>query len=202
MRDPWFALWLAALAACSSEPPPDTAPGSTTAAGAPAASTARPDPGAQPRAPGNPLTFTPREGWDVEEPTSSMRVAQYRLGGDAGDAELVVYYFGPKHEGSLEDNLERWAGQFEQPDGGDSLERAVLSERRVLGMPVHEVALEGTYVAETSPGSGVRLREPGWRLLAAIVESDHGPYYAKLVGPGATVEAHAAGFRAFLSEIH
>jgi hypothetical protein len=78
----------------------------------------------------------------------------------------------------------------------------VLSERRVLGMPVHEVALEGTYVAETSPGSGVRVREPGWRLLAAIVESDHGPYYAKLVGPGATVEAHAAGFRAFLSEIH
>jgi hypothetical protein len=203
MRQSMMTLALALGAACSSEPETParaSAPPSEPARSAPAASE-RPDPGSEPARPGNPLTFTPRAGWVVETPSSSMRVAQYRLPGDAGAAELVVYYFGAEHGGSLQANLERWAGQFEQPDGGDSLARAVLAERRVLGMPVHEVSLSGTYVAETSPGSGERVREPGWRLRAAILESDHGPYYAKLVGPEATVSAHESAFRAFISEV-
>lgn len=205
MRQSMMALALA-LAACTSKgaSEPESEPVARPPAG-PARSTApssvRPEPGSEPARPGNPLTFTPRAGWIAETPSSSMRVAQYRVPGEAGAAELAVFYFGPEQGGSLEANLERWAGQFEQPDGGDSLARAVLSERRVLGMPVHEVSLSGTYVAETSPGSGERVREPGWRLLAAILESDHGPYYAKLVGPEATVAAHESAFRAFISEV-
>ena len=206
MRQSMIALALA-LAACTSEPESEANPPRASHADradparSPAAATVRPEPGVEPARPGNPLTFTPREGWVVETPSSSMRVAQYRIPGEAGAAELAVFYFGPEQGGSLEANLERWAGQFEQPDGGDSLARAVLGERRVLGMPVHEVSLSGTYVAETSPGSGERVREVGWRLLAAILESDHGAYYAKLVGPEATVAAHEGAFRAFISEV-
>ena len=48
-------------------------------------------------------------------------------------------------------------------------------------------------------GSGQRYHESGGKLMGAILESDHGPYYLKLVGPKATVEAHAAAFRAFVS---
>ena len=204
MRHSLMTLALALSAACTSETPNAPESGShapEVPARSAAASTARPEPETVPAAAGNPLTFTPRAGWEVVTPSSAMRVAQYRLPGAAGPAELVVYYFGPDQGGSLEDNLERWAGQFEQPDGSDSLARAALAERRVLGMPVHEVSLSGTYVAETSPGSGERVREEGWRLLAAIIESAHGPYYAKLVGPQATVDAEESAFRAFLSEV-
>lgn len=211
MIRPPLVLALVALAACSSERPQGSAEeerapsaaadGSETAQ--PAAATERPSPGQTPAQAGQPLTFSPPEGWVPSEPSSSMRAAQYRLPGvdGAGDAELVVYYFGPESGGSVEANVERWAGQFEQPDGSDSMDRLARSERRVLGMPVHEVALSGTFVAETTPGSGVRVNHPGWRLLAAIVESDHGAYYLKLTGPEATVDAHQAAFRSFVSEI-
>ncbi len=170
---------------------------------APAATT-RPEPSATvSRVAGTPLMFTPQPGWVVEEPGSGMRKAQYKLPGagmDSGDASLVVYYFGTS-AGTLEANLERWASQFEQEDGSDSLARLQKSERTVDGMAVTEVELSGTYVAETSPGSGVRVNEPGWRLLAAVIESDHGPYYAKLVGPGDAVKRWQQSFRDFVDAL-
>jgi hypothetical protein len=51
------------------------------------------------------------------------------------------------------------------------------------------------------PGSGDRQNKPGWRLLGAVVESPHGPYYVKLVGPDATVRSWKESFRAFLRAI-
>ena len=156
------------------------------------------------RAPGAPLVFDPPSDWTVETPTSSMRKAQYRLprtAGDPEDAECVVYFFGDMGGGGVEANVERWCAQFEQPDGRPSKDVLARSEREVAGMPVHEFRLSGTYVAETAPGSGVRVNKPASAMLAAIVESDHGLYYVKLVGPEATVEKHAAGFRDFIGRV-
>jgi hypothetical protein len=180
----------------------------TTTSHAPAsaqAATARPeaDETRPARTPGAPLLFAAREGWIEEAPRGTMRKAQYRLpraGGDPADAELVVYFFSGSG-GSLEANLERWASQFEQPDGRRSIDVMRRSQRSVAGMPVHEIDLAGTYVAETAPGSGERVNEPGWRMLASIVESDHGPYYAKLVGPRDTVARWEASYRRFISQI-
>ncbi len=201
------ALLLSLACSCAG-PAPDPAPASEPAAAQapqPAASPA-PAPAAQPaaspaRVAGAPLEFTTQPGWVVESPGSGMRKAQYKLPGEgAGDASLVVYYFGAQ-AGTLEANLERWASQFEQEDGSDSRAQLVKRERTVAGMAVIEVELSGTYVAETAPGSGVRVNEPGWRLLAAVIESDHGPYYLKLVGPAGTVERWEASFREFLAAV-
>ncbi len=156
------------------------------------------------RAAGAPLVFEPPQDWIVEQPTSGMRKAQYRLpraDGDPEDAECVVYFFGSMGGGDVAANIDRWASQFEQPDGRPSQEVLEQSERKVAGMPVHEVRLSGTYVAETTPGSGVRVNKPGFRLLAAILQSDHGDYFIKLVGPEKTVEKHAAAFRDFVSGV-
>jgi len=159
---------------------------------------------AKARSPGSPLVFEPAPDWIVESPTSSMRRAQYRLPraeGDAEDAECVVYYFGAQGGGGLEANIERWCSQFEQVDGRDSNDVLVRSERTVGEMPVHEVRLSGTYVAETAPGSGVRVNKPDFRMIAVILESDHGAYYVKLVGPQATVQAHTPAFLDFISRV-
>ena len=162
------------------------------------------EPAAKVRTPGSPLVFEPAPEWIVESPTSGMRKAQYRLPraeGDAEDAECVVYYFGAQSGGGLDANVERWCSQFEQVDGRDSKEVLARNERTVGGMPVHEVRLSDTYVAETAPGSGVRVNKPGFRMLAAIVESDHGAYYVKLVGPEATVQTHTTAFLDFIGRI-
>ena len=72
------------------------------------------------------------------------------------------------------------------------------SSRTVNGMNVHQADLSGTYVAETAPGSGEHVRKEGWRMLAAILEAMEGPYYAKLVGPAATVAKWEESFKSFV----
>jgi hypothetical protein len=149
------------------------------------------------------LRFEPQPGWMVETPKSSMRKAQYRMPGEGGaaDASLVVYHFGPGGGGGVEANLARWAGQFEQSDCSDSRAAMKSSKRTIDGLAVTEVDLAGTYVAETSPGSGEHVREEGWRMLAAIVEASEGAYYAKLVGPAATVSRWEKSYGSFLDAV-
>lgn len=134
---------------------------------------------------------------------STSRVAQYRLpraDQDTEDASVVVTFFGGQG-GSRDANVERWASQFEQLDGRNSRDAMETSERTVNGMRVFEVALSGTYVAETAPGSGQRYHKEGWRMLAGIVEAPLGPHYLKLTGPEATVRHWESSFRAFVSAL-
>lgn len=191
-----LALVLAPLLGCKPGASRDDAQPATQSAAQPAA--------AQARQPGAPLVFEPAPEWVVEAPTSSMRKAQYRLPraqNDTEDGECVVYFFGAMGGGGVEPNVERWCSQFTQPDGRDSMAALVRAERTVAGMPVHEVELPGTYVAETAPGSDVRVNKPGFAMLGAIVESDHGAYYVKLVAPEATLRKHASAFRDFIGRV-
>lgn len=140
-------------------------------------------------------------GWKEEPVTSSMRRGQWKIDAEGGQAELVVYYFGQMGAGSVEKNLERWYGQFEQPDGKPSKEVAQTSEKTVADMKVTRVEVGGRYVAETRPGSGQRQDVPNARMLAAIVEAPDGAYYFKLVGPEATVKAATADFDGMLDSL-
>ena len=202
MRSLPSLLTIALLTACTTAaeprpapPAPASAPAVPVERAAPAATPAAPSP-----APSGEPRFVAQEGWVTEAPTSSMRKAQFRLSGAEGaaDASLVVYHFGASGGGGVEANLARWAGQFEQPDGSDSREAMKSSTRTLKGVPMTEADLAGTYVAETAPGSGVRVREEGWRMLAAILETGAGAHYVKLVGPAATVARWEASYRSFL----
>jgi hypothetical protein len=200
-------LFLAPVLACTSRsatpvsqaaaPKPATTPAASAPAAPATTASAAPSPAATAPAAG---AFPAQEGWVVETPTSGMRKAQFRLPhaeSDADDASLVVYYFGGQ-AGSLQANLDRWCGQFEQPDGKASADVMKSSTRAVNGIQVHEVDLSGTYVAETAPGSGERVHKDGWRMLAAVFEAKDGPYYAKLVGPSATIAKWEPSFRKFV----
>ncbi len=149
------------------------------------------------------VSFVPQTGWEIEETASSMRAAQYRLPGDGStdDAQLVIYYFGPNGAGPIEDNIDRWCGQFEQPDGRASRNAAATAKRIVHGLAVTTIDLPGTYVAGTFPGSGERVNQPDYRLLGAIFETDAGPYYAKLLGPAQTVARWQASYDAFIRSL-
>ena len=148
------------------------------------------------------MSFEPQIGWTVATTTSSARVAEYRLPGVASDdATLVVYYFGNRGAANIQGNLDRWYGQFEQLDGTPSSDAATVQEREIDGLELTSVDLAGTYVAETAPGSGTRVNEPGWRLLAAVVTTAAGPYYAKLVGPAETVARWKPSWQEFLNSL-
>jgi len=212
LRYPFSLLLLVSALACTSSDQSKAAPVAQAAAPvvepvakapaptAAAAPTATPTPAATTAAHPGELRFSAQPGWVAETPTSSMRKAQFRLPGaeGSGDASLVVYYFGAGGGGGVEANLERWAGQFEQPDGSDSHAAMKSSKRVVNGVNVTDVTLGGTYVAETSPGSGTRVREEGWRMLASILEAQAGAHYVKLVGPAATVAKWEASYKSFI----
>lgn len=220
MIAPSMRLFLAALplcvAACHSEnepvhlTPAEAAASQTPATAAtarPGAQTSTPKPAAAQPAPttgsAGTLQFSTPEGWITETPSSPMRKGQFKLpkqGGDTEDGQLVLFYFGGEG-GSKEANVQRWAGQFEQPDGRASMEVLQTSSRQVNGMDVYEADLSGTYVAETMPGSGERVRKENWRMLAAIVTTPDGPYYAKLVGPKGTLAYWEPSFRRFVSSM-
>ncbi|WP_428262777.1 hypothetical protein [Haliangium sp.] len=140
-------------------------------------------------------------GWIAEPVSSSMRRGQWKIKDDAGEAELVVYYFGQAGAGTVERNLERWYGQFQQADGKPTREVAEVGEKTVAGMKVTRVSVGGRYVAAVRPGAAEKHDVPDARMLAAIVEAPDGAYYFKMVGTAATVEAAASGFDAMLASM-
>ena len=132
------------------------------------------------------MRYLADEGWIAQEPGSQARAAQYELPAEnpmTASAELIFYYFGRNGAGSIEANIERWAGQFERDDD-DSL---TPDTRTRFGLRIHEVAVEGRYIAEVQPGSEERHDKPGYAMRAAIIETAAGPYYVRLIGPEATM---------------
>jgi hypothetical protein len=124
-------------------------------------------------------------------PERSMRAATYMVPAASGDpegGECAVFFFGPGQGGSVQANIDRWIGQFEQPDGKPSAERAKQNKEVINGLPVTMVDLTGTF-AGGGPMMGTSGKKAGYRLLGAIVEGPQGVVFFKLTGPAATVAA-------------
>jgi hypothetical protein len=63
------------------------------------------------------------------------------------------------------------------------------------------VDVTGTYVAEVTPGASEHFNKPGWRQIAALIETPGGPYFVKAIGPAATLAKWEASVTAFITSI-
>ena len=90
---------------------------------------------------------------------------------------------------------------MEQPDGRSSFEAASTTGFEAGGLPVTLLEVPGTYVAAVRPGASERLDKPGFRLMAAVIETPAGPYFFKLVGPDRTIGRWDETFTAFLRSV-
>jgi hypothetical protein len=155
-------------------------------------------------APGAPaLKFDAPPGWASKPPASTSRVAEFTLPkaeGDAEDAAVAVFFF-PGQGGTVQANLDRWIGQFAQPNGSPSKDAAKTTKLESHGLAITLIDLSGTYVAEISPGSAEHYNKPGFRMRAAVVETSEGPYFIKLTGPARTVTRWDESFIAFLKSV-
>jgi hypothetical protein len=148
-----------------------------------------------------PFSVAAPSDWTVKPITSSMRAADFDLPAAAGqEAELIVYYFGEGGAGSTQDNLDRWLGQFTQPDGKPSKDVAKVEKTKLAGQEATIVAVSGHFASMAMPG-GSAVDKQDQAMLAAIVASPSGPYYFKLVGAKKTVDTNAAKFRAMLTSL-
>ena len=122
-----------------------------------------------------------------------MRAAQYTV----GDAECVVYFFGPGQGGSVEANIARWSGQFASPDGKPAA--AKVTQSTVHGLPVTRMDITGTYTATGGAAITSQTPKAGNRMLAAIVEGPGGNLFIKFSGPAKSVAAQVAAFDGLLA---
>jgi hypothetical protein len=140
------------------------------------------------------LSWTAPAGWVAETPSTAMRKAQYRVPGAAGDAECVVFYFGPGEGGDALTNVQRWATQFTLADGRPGSAGMKVDTRKVGDIDVLVVEVGGTYQGGFRMQQPTEAPKPGQRLLAAIAEGPDSNWFFKLIGPEATVENQRAAF--------
>ena len=145
---------------------------------------------------GGSLSLEAPEGFERVQPKSGMIEAEFAVPseGELPAGRMTVMGAG----GSIEANIDRWCGQFTQPGGGDTKDKVTKKSFKVAGCSVTLVDITGTYLDQ--PGGpfagGPKIERPGYRMLAAIVETPaEGNHYLKFYGPAATVERHAAGFQ-------
>jgi len=149
-----------------------------------------------------PFSMAAPADWTVKPTTSSMRAGQFELPAKPGaEAELVITYFGARGAGSLDDNVTRWIGQFQQADGKPSRDVAKIEKTKFGGQDATYVTVSGRFVTQGMPGGGGPVDKTDQALLAAIVDSPSGPYYFKLVGAKSTLDANAAAFRKMLESL-
>jgi hypothetical protein len=141
-----------------------------------------------------PATWTPRA------PSSSMRLAEYTVAPNdgAGSAEVVVYYFGQGQGGSVPANLERWRGQFSEPDGSAVPE--VVVHDSSAAFPITIADFRGTYRRGFGAGSADSVRADQ-ELLAAIAETPRGTLFVQLFGSVARVSAERTVFVNFVKSL-
>lgn len=195
-------LWSCAQEEAAPETPPAAPAGTPTPAASPppdfAPVTSRDDADPAPAgseheilAPG--ARFVLPADWVPEPPSSSMRLAQARIPGPGGDAQLTVFYFGPGGGGGVEENLARWVGQMDVEPGTEPRRDAFAAGP----FRVTWVDVEGT-LKPSMMGTGPDTPQPGSRLLAAVVEGPQGPWFFKATGPAETLDAARDDFLAML----
>ena len=139
--------------------------------------------------------------WTVG-PARPLRLITYRILGVGGkdDGECAVYYFGPGRGGSVADNIKRWIGQMQQPNGSSTARVTQVEVQRVRGFPITRVDIPGTYMPSPRIQSGANPI-PNYRLLGAILELPGGKIFFKLTAPEEAAEQAKKQFDAMLRSV-
>ncbi len=147
------------------------------------------------------LAWTSPSGWISEKPASTMRRAQYKVPGKAGDGECVVFYFGPGQGGDPMSNANRWAEMFSTADGNSAGSTMKTSELEVGGLKVFLVEVAGTYNGGMTMTAKPAAPMPGYRLLGAVAPGPDANWYFKFTGPDATVNEQREAFTSMVKSL-
>lgn len=156
-----------------------------------------------PAASASDLKFEAPVDWKPVPPPSAMRKAQYAIPhveGDSEDGEVVLFYFGPGEGGATADNLARWRGQFTTADGGALPADASKEEKLDAGgLKVTLLDVSGRFAPGAMPGMQATGPRDNYRMLAAVIETPHGPWFVKVTGPANTIEKNRDAIRTFIT---
>lgn len=150
-----------------------------------------------------PLKLTAPEGWKKVKPQNRVIEHEFAIEPAEGDSQpgrATVTGAG----GAVQANIDRWIGQFVQPDGSETKDKTKVEKKEIAGQEVHLVDITGTF--EDKPGGpfapGRAVQRPDYRMLAAIiVTKDAGSYFVKFYGPKKTVSENEARFKQLIDSL-
>jgi hypothetical protein len=134
----------------------------------------------------------------TEQGQRPMRVATYGIPAAEGDGEAgecAIFYFGNDQGGTVDQNIDRWIGQFETAGV------PARSRKDVNGMKVTLVQVAGAYLAPAGPMMQSTGKKENFRLLGAIVEGPEGSVFYKFTGPAKTVTEAEGEFNAMVGSL-
>ncbi len=147
------------------------------------------------------VRLTAAESWIRTKPRNNIIDHEFAVpaeGDDELDGRITVMGAG----GSVDANIARWIGQFDQPDGGSTKERAKIEKLEIAGQEVHLVDLVGIFKDQPRGPNGPTIQRENFRMLGAIIVTEkRGRYFVKLYGPRKTVAAHEEAFKKVIDSL-
>ncbi|MEZ6142728.1 MAG: hypothetical protein R3B84_19375 [Zavarzinella sp.] len=141
-------------------------------------------------------------GWKEENPSNTMRTAQYKLPKAEGseDAELAVFYF-RGGSGSVDQNLARQLAKFKA--AGDVKPKVNVEKMKLGEKEATYQDIQGVFLSKFPPfAPNAKITEKAdYRQIYVICTTDNGDYYITLLGPAKTVEKHKKDFDAMLKAL-
>jgi len=135
------------------------------------------------------------DNWTAVKPSSSMRLMEFHVGENNTDASMAVF---KNIGGTIDDNLERWAGQF----GYKLLDEDVkLTNEVINGIDFHIISILGTYTNTMAFSRNATNPKDNYRLLGAIANTSDGLYYFKMTGPNAIINNEVEEFSYFIQSL-
>jgi hypothetical protein len=149
------------------------------------------------------LTLQAPEKWNRQEPKSNIIEHEFAIEGEKGQAagRMTISAAG----GTIQQNIDRWIGQFAGPDGKKSREKPKIEKKELAGLEVHLVDLSGTYL-DSAGGPFARgkvVERKNYRMLAAIVPggTSIGNYFIKFYGPAELVKENEKAFHSMIDSL-
>jgi hypothetical protein len=148
-------------------------------------------------------SMTPATWKAPEKLSTKLRLHEFAIpkaDGDKEGAELVIFHFGAGSGGGIKENIKRWKATFAAPPGKDIDDATKVTEFKVGDVPITYVEMSGTYLYKfppNAPNAKVMPKE-NFRFIGVIFDSKNGPYFMRLTGPAATVEANKKAFDEWL----
>ncbi len=145
------------------------------------------------------LRFVLPSLWKQENPSNSMRLAQFLLPGKDENARLVVFF---GIGGTIKENLDRWYKQFENENLKGKANRPIEWIENINNFEVTFTFLEGTYLKSNMRMTGPIEKMKNYALLAAIVNAPDGKYYFKTTGSVDILNDQKENFNKFIRSIN
>jgi len=133
--------------------------------------------------------------WTKETPKFDMIESEFKIPATEGESlpgRVTIMASG----GPVEANIDRWIGQFQQPDGKDTKDKTKIEKKTISHATVHIVEISGTYLDAAGGPQGPKTERENYMMLGAIIEMpESGNYYVKSYGGQETMKANRDGFK-------